>query len=252
MATVIQEIIDGARIDLLADGNVLAGNVKDEYWTDDELFGHFRDGARHMWRKVLDLYKGHFVTIDKTSMSVAADNDLLVGVPENLFRVDLIRPRVIGFQSGSRGLIFKPVDNITHPRFVQAQAYGSIAARNNIVWYCLINAGSPTTTPDIMIAPMLTEDLDLYVGYEAVLPATLSIDSVNPIPGESDKALRAYTAAYARCKDREDRSPDPEFLSIFATEEASILAALTPRSIQEAETVVGMWESTDAGDGIGY
>jgi hypothetical protein len=252
MATLISTIIANARIDLLANGGVLAGGSDDDYWTDDELLTHFQNGAKDMWRSILDLYKGHFLTVDITHMSIAADNPLVQGVPTNLFRVDLIRPLNIGFQSGSRGLIFKYVDNVTHPRFVQAQAFGSVAARNNVIWYTVINAGAPTAAPDIMIAPTLSEALNpLYVVYGPIL-GTMSSGSNNPIPGESDKALQAYVAAFARCKDREDRSPDPEFISIYATEKKSILTALTPRSIQDVETVVGMWEGDDAGDGIGY
>jgi hypothetical protein len=70
----------------------------------------------------------------------------------------------------------------------------------------------------------------------------LTAASNNPIPGESDRALWAYAIAFARAKEREDNAPDPEYISIYATEARNLLIALSPRSVQEPEYVVGMWE----------
>ena len=51
----------------------------------------------------------------------------------------------------------------------------------------------------------------------------------------------AWTVAFARAKEREDRSPDPAWLAIYATEKQNILTRLTPRQTQEPEIVGDMF-----------
>ena len=63
------------------------------------------------------------------------------------------------------------------------------------------------------------------------------LTATNPIPGESDQALVTWIIAYMRAKERDDRSPDPSWLAVYATEKNNLLASLTPRQEAEAEHV---------------
>ena len=67
--------------------------------------------------------------------------------------------------------------------------------------------------------------------------------SNNPIPGESDNAVVAWTVAYARAKEREDRSPDPNWLAVYATEKQHLLQSLGLRQLQEPEFADAMFMS---------
>lgn len=240
MATTFATIIADARVDLL--------ETVARYWTDAELLKHAVDGARALWKDILDLEKGHFITIDETNVAAAASTSNLTGVPADVFRVLLLRPRTIGPSSSNRGLIFKPVNDVTVPQFVQAEAMQAVDARDRVIWYALLNAGAPVAAPTIRIAPTISAALTLTLMYAQTL-GTLTSASNNPIPGESDKAIKHYTIAFARAKERPDRAPDPEHLSIYATEARKILTALTPRSVQDPDIVQGMWEGGIDGGG---
>ena len=66
--------------------------------------------------------------------------------------------------------------------------------------------------------------------------------SANPIPGEADKALVSYAVAFSRSKERDDRSPDPNWIAVYATEKQSILARITPRQEQDVEFAFGLFD----------
>lgn len=237
MATTLSTIIADARVILL--------ETSANFWTDAELLSHLINGAKDMWRGIMDLYQDHFATIDSTNVSVVANTTALTGVPTDVFRIIEIRPRTLN--DANRGLIFKP-RTLTHPDFVQAQAMPAAEAVSNVVYYAVVNAGAPVGAPSIRIAPQLGTAVPLTLVYVPTL-GTLTSGSDNPIPGESDMALKAFTVAYARAKERPARDPDPEYISIYATEKASVLMALTPRSVQEPEYVSGMWEPAAPGSG---
>lgn len=230
MATTITTLIARARIDLL--------ETTARFWTDAELLVHASNGCFDLWRSIIDLYKDHFVTLDITNVTLAADALVLSGVPTDVFRVVNLQPRIVGPSSSNQGLVFKPAE-LTTPQFVQARAGRAIEPRQAVIWYAVMNAGAPVGAPAIAIAPSVTSAVNLALWYNPVLVARTigGAADVNPIPGESDKAVEAYIVAFARGKEREDRSPDPEWLSIYATEKRNLLTVLTPRSIQEPETV---------------
>jgi hypothetical protein len=48
--------------------------------------------------------------------------------------------------------------------------------------------------------------------------------------------------AWARAKEREDRSPDPAWFATYSTDKQSLLTALTPRQEQEEEVVEGLFD----------
>lgn len=237
MATLLSAIETDARTTLLESSA--------SYWSSAELIGHINNGIRDLWSAIIDLYQDHIVTIDETNMSVASGANVITGVPTDLFRVVMVQPRVLGTSSPNPGLIFKP-RTLTHPDFVQAQASPSISPSYNVVYYAVINAGAPVGAPAIRLAPTMAAAVNLSVWYNPVIAAKTASDN-NPIPGESDKALIHYVIAFARAKEREDRSPDPEHLSIYATEKRKLLTALTPRSVQEPEVVEAFFQDECAG-----
>lgn len=232
MATLISAIVTKSRLRLT--------ETTAAYWTDDELAGICIDGVRDLWRRLNDLYKNYFVTIDETNVSLAASANQLAGVPADLFRVVSIEPRVLGESNPNPGLIFKPMD-YNDPRFINARAQRTREPNNVVVFYDVWTQGPPVAAPVIRTAPKLSSAVLLTVVYNQTLGALTSA-STNPIPGESDNALVAWTVAYARAKEREDRAPDPEWLAIYGTEKTNLTQQLTPRQIQEPTVVLGMFE----------
>jgi len=237
MATPISTIIAAARVTLL--------ETTARFWTDAELLEICVDGCKDLWKKIIDLGFDHFVTIDETNVSMAASTVALSGVPADLFRIRTIEPRTLN--ASNPGLIFKP-RSLTHPDFVQAKVLSAVEPRTRVIYYAVVNAGAPVGAPSIRCAPTVSAAVPLAVAYIPVL-GTLTAVSNNPIPGESDKALKHYTIAFARAKQRADRAPDPEHISIYATEARNLLIALTPRSEQEPETVVGLFEGPGSASG---
>lgn len=237
MATPISDLITQARRHLT--------ELAPASFTDEELLDHARNGAKDLWRRIIDLYQHHFVTFDETNVYAGAESATLRGMPDDCFRVVSIEPRVVGANNACPGLIFKPKD-YNDPRFVQARARGPIEPRNAVVYYDVMTTGAPVAAPMIRIAPTLSSDADLILVYNHVL-ARFDEDDDNPIPGESDNALIAWIVAYAKAKERDDRAPDPEWLAVYATEKNNCAAACAKRQIQESDVVQGMFED-DAED----
>jgi len=55
----------------------------------------------------------------------------------------------------------------------------------------------------------------------------------------------AGIVAFASAKQRDDTSPDPNWLAILSTEKQSILTASTPRQEQEPEYIHGAFDDDD-------
>jgi hypothetical protein len=255
MATLISDLITRARLDLLD-----PASVTPNFWSSAELLQHATDGCFDLWKAIIDLYKDHIVTMDESNVTLPADTSLLSGIPVDVFRVVNLQPRIVGPSSTNPGLVFKPAE-LTSPQFVQAKAMRAVAPRYAVLYYAIINAGAPVGAPSITVAPQVTSAVNLALWYNPVLAARTTTGGVtppatdyNPIPGESDKAVEAYMVAFARAREREDRSPDPEWLSIYATEKRNLLTVLTPRSIQEPEVVDSFmqWPEGVAGSGVGF
>lgn len=213
------------------------------FWTDAELLDLMIDGIKELWRSILDLYQDHLVTIDETNVTLPASTSALAGVPADVFRIVNIQPRVLGASNPSQGLVFKPA-TLIDPRFIQAQTQPPVSPRNRVIYYAVVNAGAPVGAPTIRVAPQVSSTVDLALWYNPTLP-TLTAASNNPIPGESDRAVMAYAIAWARAKEKGDRAPDAEYISIYATEKRNLLTALTPRSVQEVQTVDALFEMQD-------
>jgi hypothetical protein len=89
----------------------------------------------------------------------------------------------------------------------------------------------------------LSSALNLRVAYIPTLTSTdMETGDANPIPGEADNAVYAWIIAFARAKERDDRSPDPNWLAVYATEKQAILTVCDPRQEQEPKYVEGMFE----------
>lgn len=233
MATLLSSIESQARKHLKEDTA--------SFWTSAELIDIINNGIKDLWGAVIDLNQEHFLTVDESNVSLAASSNSLTGVPTDVFRVHLIEPRDTTSAGQYRACTFKPRD-YNHPDFINARAQGAQDPSNGLeILYTLTNAGAPVGAPTVRTAPQLSAALTLRFVYVPVL-AAVAANGSNPIPGESDQALIAWCVAYARAKEREDRSPDPNWLAVYATEKQNILVRCAPRQSQEPEVVDGFFE----------
>ena len=235
-ATLISSIITDARVELK--------ETTARFWTDAELLAHAKKCVNDLWGAMVDLNQEHYITVDETLVSLAANTSTLTGVPTDVFRVLLIEPRDTTSTASGGGTLFVP-RKFNHPDFINARQLTALDVTTNpVLCYTVTQAGSPVGAPTIRVAPQLSGALLLrFVYVPGPASAALTTASGNPIPGESDNALMAWMIAYARSKEREDRSPDPAWLTIYATEKQSLLTRMTPRQTQETEHVADLFQS---------
>jgi hypothetical protein len=214
------------------------------FWTDAELLIHLINGAKDMWAAIIDTFGDHFFTNDASNVTLAASGTSLSGVPTDTFRVLQIEPRDTTSAGPHRNISFVP-RKFNHPDFIAARALGTLdPTLARIIYYDVTGAGTPVGTPTVVVAPSISAEMNLRFVYVPILSGSLVASSNNPIPGESDKALVAYGTAFARSKERDDRSPDPNWLAVYSTEKQSILTRITPRQDQGTEEVIGMFEES--------
>lgn len=209
------------------------------FWNDQELLDHLNNGARDLWRMIVDLYEHHFLTITDAPY-INSGETVIYGLPENIHRIVLIEPRVVGTGTSNPGLIFKPL-SYTDPRFLNARGCAAVEPRETVVYYTPYGEGGPVNDPVIKIAPAFTSAVNLTVAYNHNL-SPFDEDDRNPIPGEADNALVAWAIAFARAKEREDNRPDPGWLAVYNTEKTNLKQQLAPRQSQEPQFVYGMFE----------
>jgi len=211
-------------------------------WTDAELLEIGIRGARDMWRAILDLHQGHFSTIDETNVSLAASTSTLTGVPADTYRILLIEPRDTTSSGSSRDIAFVP-RKYSSPEFIAARSMANVdPSSGQIIFYDVMNVGTPVGTPSVVIAPKLTSTMTLRFVYAPTLAAITATTDNNPIPGESDHAIIAWIVAFAAAKEN-SRVPDANWLAVYSTEKQSLLVGLTPRQEQEPKYVEGMFDS---------
>ena len=211
------------------------------FWSSAELIDIINLGIKDLWRDVVDLKQEHFLVIDTTSVSLAADTATLTNVPTTVHKVYLIEPRDLTTNSTNRGLVFKPLD-YNHPTFQGARSRADIDPSNDIIYYAITGAGSPVAAPTITIAPQVNSAVNLTFVYVPTQGALVATDIV-PIPGEADQALIAWTVAFARAKEQEDRSPDASWMVVYATEKQHLLQSLGVRQLQEPSYAEAMFEA---------
>lgn len=210
------------------------------FWSSLELTDIIAAGIRDMWRDIADLKQGHFTRINNTDMYMDTGVAVLRGVPADIHKVFLIEARDMSETSGNVGLTFTPLP-YHHHTFQSARTQGNVDASNNVIYYAILQPGGPVVAPEIRVAPTSTSIVPLTIGYVPVL-GDLVTGSIVPIPGESTNALVAWTTAFARAKEREDGSPDPNLLAVYATEKQHILESLGQRQYQEPSYVDAVFE----------
>lgn len=210
------------------------------FWSSDELIQIAIRGAKDLWRDIVDLKQEHYLTRNTTDVTYPASSTQLQGVPVDVHKVYLIEPTSTLTSSTNSGLTFYPLD-YNHKDFRSARSLDAIDPTNSVVYYCITGQGAPVNAPVILCAPQVTSAVSLSFTYVPTLP-NLTSDSFVPIPGEADNALVAWTVAFARAKESEDRSPDANWLAIYGTEKQHLLQSLGLREYQEIPVVTAMFE----------
>lgn len=207
------------------------------FWSSSELIGIINDGIKDLWRDVVELKQEHF--IKEATLTLYASTGQITSVPLDVHKVYHIGPLDVSSTSATRGLRFEPRD-YNSADFQGARRSGTIDPAGELVYYTILNQGGPVEAPIIKIAPQVNSDVELNFVYVPTLHE-MTADNIVPIPGEADNALIAWTVAYARAKESEDRSPDANWLSIYATEKQHILVGLGTRQHQEPEFAEAMF-----------
>src|SRR3990167_8677092 len=211
-------------------------------WTSAELVDIIGKGCFALWRDIVDLKAEHYLTVDITNVTLAADTATMTGIPADVHKVYLIEPQDVSSDSDNKNLFFKPLD-YNHPRFMAARTQDAISPSNNVIYYAVTGQGAPVAAPTVRIAPQVSSAVNIAFSYVPVLAtADLASDDNAPVPGEADNALIAWTVAYARANEREDRMPDPGWLQVFNTEKEHLLQSLGQRQYQEEAYVDAVFE----------
>jgi len=225
--------------DIEASSRIRLVEITPRYWTSAELQDIIVAGIRDLWRDIADLKQEHFLTVNNTDVYLEQDSITLSGVPLDVHKIYLIEARDLSVNGSNVGLQFMPLD-YNHRDFRLARSRDAIMPQNDTFYYSITAAGGPVSAPVIFCAPKVTTRLDLSFSYIPTLGSFIADDFV-PIPGECDNALIAWTVAYARGKETDDRSPDPNWLSIYSTEKQHLLESLGLRQYQEPLFVDAMW-----------
>lgn len=207
----------------------------DTFWSDAELVQIMDTGIRDLWRDIVDLKQEHYLTIDVSNVTLPSGSSTLAGVPTDVHKVYMIEPRDMTDNGPNHGLSFIPMD-YNKVAFQEARSQSAIDPSGDVIFYAIHSQGGPVNAPTIRIAPTVTSTVNIAFGYVPTL-GTLTADSVSPIPGESDGAIISYTIAYARSKERDDRSPDPAWLADYSTQKQHLLQSLGLREYQEPSYV---------------
>ena len=206
------------------------------YWSSAELIDYFNQGITNLWGMVVDLNQEHHITVDTSNVTLAVDGTQLTGVPADTFRVHIIEISDTTSANRRRDVLFVPRDYNSH-EFINARSLLSQDPNNGVeIYYTLTDPGAPVSAPIVLTAPKVSTALTLRFVYVPTLPIKVAADD-NPIGGGSDMALVAWVVAYALSKDREDKSPDPNWLATYSTHKESLRTRMTPRQTQEAEVV---------------
>jgi hypothetical protein len=241
MATALSSIETQARRHLI--------ETSASFWSSAEIVDIINNGIKDLWRPIVDLKEEYYLVWDITNVSLAADTSTLTGLPEDIYKVYLIEPRDVTSDSDNKNLHFEPLD-WNHPRFRAARTIDPVSPSNNVIYYAIMGAGAPVDYDSdtvaganitIRVAPQVSSAVNLSFGYVPSLPA-LTAGQEHPIPGEADQALIAWTVAWARAKEREDRTPDPGWLQVYATEKQNLLNSLGLRQYQEPKLVDAFFE----------
>jgi hypothetical protein len=238
-ATLVTDIITQVRHQLV--------ELTPRYWTDVELKDIFKLGVMDLWGAILDLHQDHYFVVQESQgadgVRLEAGATQLTNVPDDCFRVMLIEPLRTNLDPfGGLACAFVP-RKYNHPDFVSARSWANAesALTAGVIYYDVTGPGAPVAAPIIRIAPQIATSIKLRLAYYPML----EVNDVNPVPGGSDNALKAWTIAYANAKEgpQGQRIPDAGWLAVYSTEKQTILARMTPRQEQEADVVDGLFDN---------
>ena len=195
---------------------------------------------KDLWRATVDLKQEHYISVNNTDVTLPANSSTLSGLPSDIHKVYIIEARDQSTNSTNNSLIFIPLD-YNDIRFQNSRGADAVDASSNTIYYAITGQGGPVNAPTIYCAPQVTSSVNISFVYVPTLQ-TLTAGSIVPIPGEADNALIAWTIAFARAKERDDRSPDPNYLAVYATEKQAILQSLGLRQYQEPTFATAVFE----------
>jgi hypothetical protein len=219
--------------------------IDSPFWTEQELLDLLILGCKDLWKGIVDLHQGHFVKIDDTGTVIypagtSGVTTSFTGIPEDCFRVLMVEPKDLGATGSTVIRSFRPRQ--FQSRTFQAARAMSVQDSSSWleIYYDILNAGSPVGAPLLVGAPPVSSAVPIRLTYVKTLPTLVETD-YNPIGGESDNALIAWTVAYAKAKENEQRMPDAGWLAIYSTEKQGLLTVSTPRQEQEEEEVESLF-----------
>jgi hypothetical protein len=214
--------------------------ISPRFWSSDELTQIIIAGIKDLWRDGSNLKQEYFITVDET-VTLAASTSTLSGLPTDVHKVYMIEPLDGSNDSDNYGLVFRPLD-YNDDKFVAARTNDAVDPSNATIWYAVHGAGAPVGAPTIRVAPQVTSAVSIRFTYIPTVSSSLASSSDVPIPGDADNALVAWTVAYARAKERDDRAPDPGWLELYAGEKTRLMNSLGLRQLQEREVVEAVFE----------
>ena len=233
MPTLLTSLVAQARLTLLEE-SFDTGTPSTSFWSDQELLDILDLGVKDLWGAILDVHGEHYMTVDTLNVTLPAGTSQLAGVPADVFRVLLIEPRDTTSNGQHTSVQFVP-RKYNSLEFRAARSQVAIDPQGgSVIFYTVSGVGSPVAAPVIYTAPPVSATMKIRLVY---CPTITTAGGMNPIPGESDNALKSWCVAWARAKEREDRSPDPNWLATYATEKGNLLTRITPRQEQEPDVV---------------
>lgn len=210
------------------------------FWTSAELIGIINAGIRDLWRATVDLKQEHYLTVDRTHVTLAASTSTLTGVPSDVHKVYIIEPLDLTESGSNSGLSFIPKD-YNSSEFQGARSRSATDPANDVLFYAVTGQGAPVSAPTIYVAPQVTSAVSISFCYVPSLGTLTSSDTV-PIPGEADNALIAWGVAFARAKEEDGHTPDMAWLAIYAAEKQNLLQSLGLRDYSNNSFVEAVFE----------
>lgn len=230
MATTFTTLVGRVRTNLI--------EATPAFWTDAMILAELNDGMWDLQKAINALYQDYYFTTDVTNVSIAANGVTVTGVPADVMVVRGLEPRVPASYPGLE-FVFKPYNSAA---FMQARGLtAQDPTQLSQILVAITGAAGPVGPATIHVAPAPLTAIPLRLTYIPNIPTKAEADN-NPIPGQSDKALIAYATSYCRARIREDQSPDPDWLALYATEKQNLLTALAPRQEQDDQVAEALFQ----------
>lgn len=209
------------------------------FWTDAELIGLMNEGIHDLWRRTKDLYQAYHFTVDATNVSLVAGASTLTGVPADVAIIFGLEPRTLSSYPSLRFEYRAYMDAKTQA----ARASSALdPSSGGTQYFSITGAGAPVAAPTVYVSPGVTATVPLRLVYIPTITDRTGAE-VNPIPGESDRALINWTLAHTVNKDKDFAQIDPGWMAAYETEVTKILVALTPRQEQDEDVAEALFES---------